>query len=83
MPIDDDFLEILRCPRTRQRLQRLDAEGLGRINERIDAGECVSADGEPVGERFEEGLITVDGKLAYGIDDGIPVMLPGKAIPVE
>lgn len=81
--MDKKLLDILVCPVTGAALELLDDDRRGALNERIRAGELRYVDGEVVDEPLAEGLITADGATVYRIDDGIPVMLPGRGIPTE
>ena len=80
MPISQDLLEILCCPRTKVPVQMAPAEQLARLNERIQAGGVKYHDGSDVDKPLDEGLVTEDGETTYRIDDGIPVMLVDQGI---
>ncbi len=75
MSIDADLLDIICCPVTRLPLQLLSAERLQALNRRIEEGGLVGRDGEQLTEPLTEALVTRDGKLAYPVRDGIPVLL--------
>ena len=83
MPIKEDLLEILCCPKTMVRLRLARADALAKVNERIATGEVQYESGEPVKEPLEEALITVDAKRLYAIKDSIPVMLIDESIPAS
>jgi uncharacterized protein YbaR (Trm112 family) len=78
--MDRKLLDILACPATRQPLAMLESRGLGALNEAIAAGGILRVDGSPQTERVREALVTRDRKLAYRIDDGIPVLLIDEGI---
>ena len=78
--MDRKLLDILACPTTRQPLSLLEARGLAALNEAIAAGGVARADGTPQRDALREALVTRDRKLAYRIDDGIPVLLVEEAI---
>ena len=80
MPISQDLLEILCCPRTKVPVQMAPEDQLARLNERIQAGGVKYYDGSDVDKPLDEGLITEDGETTYRIDDGIPVMLVDQGI---
>ena len=80
MPISQDLLEILCCPRTKVPVQTLAEERLGELNARIQAGGVKYYDGTDVDKPLDEGLITEDGETTYRIDDSIPVMLIDQGI---
>jgi uncharacterized protein YbaR (Trm112 family) len=78
--MDRKLLDILACPATRQPLALLDARGLAALNEAIGAGGIRRVDGTPQAAALREALVTRDRKLAYRIDDGIPVLLVEEGI---
>ena len=73
--MDRKLLDILACPATRQPLSLLEARGLDALNAAIGAGTVRRMDDTPQAEPLREALVTRDRKLAYRIDDGIPVLL--------
>lgn len=81
--IDEEFLEILRCPETGSRLSVLSEDGLARLNQAIAEGDVKTAGGEPVESALDAALITEDGKRIYRIEDRIPIMLVDEAILTE
>ncbi|MFC3816494.1 Trm112 family protein [Lysobacter sp. GCM10012299] len=78
--MDRKLLDLLVCPTTRQPLQLLDSRGLQALNAAIQAGGVVRGDGSAQADAIKEALVTRDRKLAYRIDDGIPVLLAEEAI---
>jgi uncharacterized protein YbaR (Trm112 family) len=80
MPIDNDLLEILACPESRQRVTLATADVLERLNLEIDAGRLRNRGGDVVTNHIEEGLVREDGKILYVIDDSIPIMLIDQSI---
>ena len=78
--MDRKLLDILACPATRQPVAMLDARGLAALNEAIAAGGVQRIDGTPQRDVVREALVTRDRKLAYRIDDGIPVLLVEEGI---
>jgi len=73
--MDRKLLDLLACPATRQPLSLLEAAGLDALNRAISAGALQRVDGSPQREALREALVTRDRKLAYRVDDGIPVLL--------
>lgn len=69
--IPADLLEMLRCPETRQTLTVAGDDLLARVN----AGPLLA---DPV----RAALVRSDGKIAYPVRDGIPVLLVEAAIPL-
>ncbi len=78
--MDRKLLDILACPATRQPLALLESRGLDALNRAIAAGGIQRIDGRPQTDSLREALVTRDRKLAYRIDDGIPVLLVEEGI---
>lgn len=81
--IDDEFLEILRCPETGAELAVLPEDQLAVLNEAIAEGKVKTAGGETLDGSLDAALITADGKRIYRIEDRIPIMLVDEAILTE
>lgn len=80
MSLDAALLDIVCCPITRQPLELLDAATLDGLNRAIGTGRVENRGGAAVAERLEQALVTRDGKLAYPVRDGIPVLLEDEGI---
>ncbi len=80
MSFDAALLDILCCPVTRLPLERLSPTRLERLNALAAEGRLKNRGGASVGARLEEALVTRDGKLAYPVRDGIPVLLEDEGI---
>lgn len=78
--MDKRLLDILCCPVSKTPVRPLSASELVALNRAIEGGQVLTVAGETVRNALAEGLITVDGKLIYRIEDGIPVMLPEEGI---
>lgn len=78
--MDRKLLDILVCPTTRQPLALLESAGLDALNRAIAAGGVTRNDGATQTQALREALVTRDRKLAYRVDDGIPVLLAEDAI---
>lgn len=78
--MDRKLLDILACPATRQPLALLESRGLDALNHAIAAGGIQRIDGSPQADSVRKALVTRDRKLAYRIDDGIPVLLVEEGI---
>ena len=83
MPISQELLQILCCPRSRVPVIMLSAGQVARLNAAVNAGELKYADGSVVKEPLQEALVTTDGRTVYRIDDSIPVMLVDQAIHTD
>ena len=80
MSIDADLLDIICCPATRLPLSVMPAERIEALNRRIGEGTLVGRDGGKLTEPLTDALVTRDGKLAYPVRDGIPVLLEDSGI---
>jgi uncharacterized protein len=78
--MDKRLLDILCCPVSKTPVRPLNSSEMSALNKAIDAGQVVNVAGVPVQGRLGEGLITVDRKVVYRVEDGIPVMLPEEGI---
>jgi uncharacterized protein YbaR (Trm112 family) len=81
--MDKRLLTILRCPVTHKGLNVARSDMLARINAAIESGGLANRDGATVSEPLNEALVTDDGKLAYPVSNGIPVLLEGESISLE
>jgi len=81
--IDKELLDILVCPENRTPLHLADEGLVGKINQRIAAGQVKNRIGQPVERPIDGGLVRKDGKVLYPIVDGIPVLLIDEAIPLD
>ncbi len=81
--IDQELLEIVRCPETRQKLVPADDKQITELNARIEKGELRDRGGEKVTEKIDGGLVREDGKYLYLIRNQVPVLLIDEAIPLE
>ena len=80
--IDQELLEILACPETKEPVALAESDMIERINTAIAAGQVTNRGGEPVADAIDGGLIRGDGKYLYPIRDEIPIMLIEEAIPL-
>ena len=78
--MDRKLLDLLVCPATRQPLALLGAPGLAALNAAAASGALRRVDGTPQSEPLREALVTHDQRLAYRIEDGIPVLLAEEGI---
>ncbi len=83
MPIDNELLEILVCPESRQTVKLASAQILERLNSEIDAARLRNRGGDVVEKNNEEGLLREDGKILYIIDDSSPIMLIDQSITID
>lgn len=80
MSFDRRLLDIVCCPVTYLPLDVLPEATLHRLNGLIRERKIQSCDHQAVTEPLEEALMTRDGRLAYPIRDGIPVLLEEHGI---
>ena len=80
MPINQELLDILVCPESRQSVTLADEQEVAAINQRIARMELVNRTGAVVTQKIEGALIREDGAFFYPIRDDIPIMLIDEAI---
>jgi uncharacterized protein YbaR (Trm112 family) len=78
--MDKRLLDILCDPVSRTPLKMLSRPQLDVLNRAVRAGQLQTTAGNPVTAELAAGLISVDGKVMYRIDDGIPVLLADEAM---
>lgn len=78
--MDKNLLEILCCPSSRVPIRLARRDELDVLNRSIATGSVLTVAGTAVKTRFDEALITRDGKIIYRVEDGIPVMLIDEGI---
>ena len=83
MPVEQDLLEILICPESKQSLRMAEAALIEKLNARIAKGELRKRGGDVVSKPLQEGLVREDGKVLYPVDDGIPIMLIEESIELS
>lgn len=81
--MDRKLLDLLACPVTRQPLRQADAAELERINARIAQGGLTRGDAALQHDPIDAALVTTDGRRAYRIHDGIPVLLAEESLLLE
>lgn len=80
--MDKRLLDILCCPVSKTPVRLLNKRELEALNAAIGAGSVDTVAGAAVKTPVSEALITIDRKVIYRVQDGIPVMLPEEGIGV-
>lgn len=80
--VDQQLLDILVCPETKQALHLADARVLEPLNAAIAAGTVQTRGGRKLEEPVSAGLMREAGDVLYPIRDDIPIMLVDEAIPL-
>jgi uncharacterized protein YbaR (Trm112 family) len=80
MTVNQELLEILVCPETKQAVALAPPALLTRLNAEIRAGKLRNRGGDAVAKEIQEALVREDGRALYIVDDGIPVMLIEESI---
>ena len=80
--MDQDFLNMLRCPVTRQPLRLASAAELAAVNASIRQGSARNRGGEAVTRELGAGLVPEGGDAIYPILEDIPILLSTEAIPL-
>jgi uncharacterized protein YbaR (Trm112 family) len=83
MAIDQQLLDILACPETKEPVSLADEVLVAKINAAIEAGTLQNRAGEAIKEKIDGGLVREDKKYLYPIRDDIPIMLIDEGIPLE
>jgi uncharacterized protein YbaR (Trm112 family) len=78
--MDKRLLDILCCPVTKSPVKPLTRAQLDALNRAIEAGSVRTINNVAVSVPLQAGLITIDGKVIYRIEDDIPVMLADESI---
>lgn len=81
--MDKRLLDIICCPATRLPLELLDSARLTRLNAAIATGAIRNHAQESVAGTLAEALVTRDGRLAYPVRDGIPILLEDECIDLK
>ena len=78
--VDPELLAILRCPESLQPVRLAEDALVRRLQDQARQGTLKNLQGAQVEADFEALLLREDGKRAYLVRDGIPVMLIDEAV---
>ena len=80
MGLDADLVSILVCPDSGVRLRIASTQEVTEINQLIEKEKVVSRGGNVLTKTVHMLLVTVDGRRAFQVQDGIPNMLIDDSI---
>lgn len=78
--MDKKLLDIICCPVSRTPLRLLKRTELDALNRAIAEGSVDYVTGKTVNAPLSEGLISMDNKIIYRVEDDIPVLLADEGI---
>jgi uncharacterized protein YbaR (Trm112 family) len=78
--LDKTLLDIICCPVSHVPLELMADGNLQRLNSLIAEKRIKTCADEVVTEALQEALVTRDGRMAYPVRDGIPVLLEEQGI---
>lgn len=82
--INEELLNIIACPETKQDLVLAEPELVDKINGLIERGELLNRAGQKIEERIDGGLVQKeDRKYLYPVRNDISVLLIEEAIPLD
>lgn len=77
----DEFLQMLRCPESRQALQLADEPTVTALNAAISAGNVTNAGGDKLEEPVDAALVREDREMVYTIIGRIPRLTKEEGVP--
>ena len=81
--INEDLLNILACPETRQDLTFADDKLIQQINRLIEQGSLHNRAKEKVSQKIDGGLVRKDRQYLYPVRENIPILLIDEAIALN
>lgn len=80
--IDEQLLDLIACPETREKLTLAEQAMVDRVNAAIGAGKLKNRAGRTLTDALEAGLLRPDNKYMYPVQGGFPSLLIDEAIPL-
>lgn len=81
--LNQDFLQLLACPETKQPLHLADEGTVQRLNDAIKRGAVVNRGQKKVEQPVEALLVREDRQVAYPVWDEIPCLLIDEGISLN
>lgn len=81
--IQPGLLETVVCPITRELLRHLTHTERETLDGKLRSGSLCFIDGSLVEEQIGDALISSDSGMVYIVHNGIPLLYPDRAIPLE
>jgi len=78
--ISPEFLDLLRCPESKQRLVPAPPDVIARLESNRIAGILRNRAGKTLAKSIEEGLLRADGKRFYLISTGFPILITEEGV---
>jgi ubiquinone/menaquinone biosynthesis C-methylase UbiE/uncharacterized protein YbaR (Trm112 family) len=75
-----EWIKILKCPVTGKDLRALEPNEISQLNQKAANNQLWQADGKPMTNKIEKGLVTVDGAYIYPIIKDIILLLKDLAV---
>ena len=83
MALDEELLELLVCPDSREKLRVADEAVVAKVNAAIEAGTLKNRNGDPVTQKLDTGLLRVDDAMLYAVVEDIPNLVVDEGIPLD
>jgi len=83
MPLNLEFLSILRCPESGSKLAEATPEQLAKVNQDINAGTLRTRSGERLSKPLTAALVTMDGQRMFQMMGDIPNLVIDDAIQLD